>query len=213
MVVKLYVADILPLSDDKLFAEYYKQMPVCRRKNIDSKKQNSDKLRSLAAGVLLNRVFLDNGYNLSEVEIHFNQHNKPYADVNFYFNISHSGDKVICAVCSEEIGCDIEKIRDINESLIARCFTEKEQSFINDETKFFRLWTAKESLLKAIGTGITEKLKSFELCVENNKLLPIKYDNINYSFKELDILKDYAITICVKNAIEEIDVEFVDVFL
>lgn len=213
MVVKLYVTDILPLNDDKLFAEYYKQMPVFRKEKIDSKKQNYDKLRSLAAGVLLNRVFFNNGYNPSGVEVYCNQHSKPYADVNFYFNISHSGDKVICAVCSEEIGCDIEKIRDINESLIARCFTEKEQIFINDETKFFRLWTAKESLLKAIGTGITEKLKSFELCVENNKLLPIKYDNIDYSFKELHILKDYAITICVKNATEKIDVEFVDVFL
>lgn len=213
MKVKLYVTDILPLSDGKLFAEYYKQMPVSRKEKIDNKKQNSDKLRSLAAGILLNKVFLDNGYNLSEVEVYCNQHGKPYAGVNFYFNISHSGDKVICAVCNKEIGCDIEKIRDINESLIARCFTEKEQSIIDDEIKFFRLWTAKESLLKAMGIGITEKLKSFELYVKNNKLLSIKYDNINYSFKELYILKDYSITICVKDVTEEIDVDFVDVFL
>ena len=38
------------------------------------------------------------------------KNDKPFIAGNKRFNISHSGDFVVCAVCEDEVGVDVEKI-------------------------------------------------------------------------------------------------------
>lgn len=82
---------------------------------------------------------------------------KPYVDGECFFSISHS-ENLVCAAFSDcETGVDIEFIRPI--SGIERGFfnTEAERKFIrlsNDKNRaFLWLWTRKEALYKAMGTG------------------------------------------------------------
>lgn len=79
-----------------------------------------------------------------------------------YFNISHSGKYVVCAVSDIEIGCDIQKIRSIPRNLYPRLKKFADMNgFVLDSAchrlSVFNqtlLWTRYESLGKYLGTGI-----------------------------------------------------------
>jgi phosphopantetheine--protein transferase-like protein len=83
-----------------------------------------------------------------------------------HFNLSHSkGISALVFDQDHEVGVDIERIdRHFDyQPIVSRYFTEKENRFINDPDgdsidRFYRVWTRKEALLKALGTGITRHL-------------------------------------------------------
>lgn len=87
-----------------------------------------------------------------------------------YFNISHSGDYVVCVFGRiSDIGIDIEKRRPLEEiDLIAQSFFSKaERDLLNKcppqkrEFLFFKIWTLKESYIKARKMGVAIDLASF----------------------------------------------------
>ena len=86
---------------------------------------------------------------------------------NVFFNISHSGDYVVCAVSDREIGIDIEKRVKARMEVAGRFFHGEEVAQLKmlEEDKqdqlFFNYWSVKESFLKYIGTGLTRPLNSF----------------------------------------------------
>lgn len=86
---------------------------------------------------------------------------------NVFFNISHSGDYVVCAVSDREIGIDIEKRAKARMEVAGRFFHGEEVAQLKmlEEYKqdqlFFNYWSVKESFLKYIGTGLTRPLNSF----------------------------------------------------
>jgi len=109
------------------------------------------------------------GSEPSEIEFISNKFGKPslaekYKKINF--NLSHSSEcSVLVFSLKSEIGIDIEKIDPgFDFDLIAKShFSEAENSFIDAERdesckRFYTVWTRKEALLKAIGTGIGENL-------------------------------------------------------
>jgi 4'-phosphopantetheinyl transferase len=78
-----------------------------------------------------------------------------------HFNLSHSGPCVAVAVADGEVGVDIERHRVVPAaaSLVERVFHRNEQQWLARQpdavAAFFRLWTLKEALLKAAGTGFS----------------------------------------------------------
>ncbi|HPO29755.1 MAG TPA: 4'-phosphopantetheinyl transferase superfamily protein [Candidatus Hydrogenedentes bacterium] len=94
----------------------------------------------------------------------------------WYGSISHSG-SVICAVVSARVipGVDVEEIRprkNVN-ALAERFFTKKEADWVreakfpgtdlsDDEvTRFLRLWTRREAIVKALGLGVLNGFSRF----------------------------------------------------
>ncbi|MFD2875899.1 4'-phosphopantetheinyl transferase family protein [Paenibacillus rhizoplanae] len=57
--------------------------------------------------------------------------------INLKFNISHSGDWVVVAIDSMEIGIDIEQIITMNLEIAERFFAQEEYKYIA-KTKFTR---------------------------------------------------------------------------
>lgn len=96
-----------------------------------------------------------------------------------HFNISHSGGWVLLAVAAEEVGIDIEMVdHDFDyQNLLPEHFSEAERQFItksNDPLRaFYYLWTRKEAVTKAWGTGLQENLKT--VAVSDNQLLRDPY--------------------------------------
>jgi 4'-phosphopantetheinyl transferase len=79
------------------------------------------------------------------------------------FNLSHSHGRMLIAVANgQDVGVDLEQIRDKVEplKLAERFYTPAEYEWIKSRPtpdhafEFYRLWVAKEALLKAQGTGI-----------------------------------------------------------
>lgn len=80
----------------------------------------------------------------------------------FYFNLSHSGEYVVCAVSDQEIGADIQQCVSTDvERLAKRFFSAQEcmalAAYETESEKrqfFFRQWVRKEAYGKLIGEGI-----------------------------------------------------------
>jgi len=88
------------------------------------------------------------------------------------FNMSHSGGITVIAVClGADLGVDVEAIRPLLEweEIAASHFSPDERESIQNEQPdtqldaFFRCWTRKEALIKAIGMGLSIPLDSFSV--------------------------------------------------
>jgi len=86
------------------------------------------------------------------------------------FNMSHSGKLTMIALCLDsEIGIDVEAIRPIVEweDIAATHFSSHERESLQAEdpkgreSAFFRCWTRKEAVIKAVGMGLSIPLDSF----------------------------------------------------
>lgn len=109
-----------------------------------------------------------NRYGISVDTLRTDENGKPLVD-GICFNLSHSGDYVICAVSERAVGCDIEQIKEAPRQVAARAFSSRENAYLKlllgDEynREFFRLWTKKESFLKMKGIGIRVPLQTLEM--------------------------------------------------
>ena len=75
-------------------------------------------------------------------------------------NLSHSGNRVVCAVAgSGDIGIDLEQPRESrSRSKIARAFFSREEADWLDtqpNSRFYMLWVLKEAYSKAVGCGLS----------------------------------------------------------
>lgn len=106
------------------------------------------------------------------------------------FNLSHSGVYAAAAVSrGRELGIDIEQIRPDAawRDIAARFFSPEERAWLDSRVEpgaFFRLWTAKEAVLKAAGTGLAAPLH--RICVRPGEDAP------PWNLRELDLAAGYA---------------------
>lgn len=165
-MVYLYVADISNLPEPLENAEVMDGLPEERRKKILCAKQKQKRLQSLGAGLLLHRVLHKHGI-LSNT-LGTDDNGKPFAE-GICFNLSHSGNYVICAVSDREVGCDIEQMKEAPKQIASRVFSPAEMEYLEQITgeaynrEFFRIWTQKESYLKMIGRGLRLPLDTLEI--------------------------------------------------
>lgn len=84
-----------------------------------------------------------------------------------HLSISHSGDRVVCAVADVPVGIDLELPRPVRPGLAARWFDPDEQARIaRDPAAFFDLWMAKEAVLKEIGCGLAHGLREVSVTLD-----------------------------------------------
>lgn len=193
MINKLYYLTI----DDNFDRENYnlllsfvskdKQRQVIQLSNDISKKV------TLYAEAL-SRIIACNDLGVSNTEITIlrNQYGKPYIKEfpKCHFNISHTSNIIVIVVSNNEIGVDIEKIRNADLRIAKRFFTKYEQEYILENSlvqnnRFYEVWTKKEAYMKYVGKGLHMPINSFNVFDRNisEKLKTFKRD-------------DYLITIC-----------------
>lgn len=119
-----------------------------------------------------------------------NEHGKPVSESK-YFNISHTCGAVVFAASVSDIGIDIEKIRVKPEKLKRYVSSKEEYAYIKDDETFFEIWTAKESLVKAAGTGIYVRADIIPAIPFNG----VKVFNGAVYFSRCVKVKDYVISI------------------
>lgn len=101
------------------------------------------------------------------LEFYYGANGKPYLkEYPFYFNLSHSGEYVVCAISEKEIGIDIQEHREnVSKRIAERYFSEGEKRILencSDEEYiqiFYDFWAKKEAYGKMTGEGIVKSLE------------------------------------------------------
>lgn len=161
--VSLYSMDVTFLEDEAVFSECLRRMPEARREKVLRYRFPGDRRLSLAAGILLDRGLSERGIDYSTAPMKVNENGKPFlADADgIYFSVAHSGVRALVSFADVPVGCDTEVIkpdRDIGK-LADRFYAPEEASEVRkNPDSFYRLWTLKESCVKAMGTGLTTEL-------------------------------------------------------
>lgn len=191
---------VIKLDHDFVFEKYLQLFSLDVQKKILSYRFRIDQLRSFTSE-LLKYYYLAKFLNIpfSEIKIVVTDLGKPILENelnNIHFSISHSGDYVAIAVSDQLVGIDIEKI-DSNISILEigqHIFSPSENSAINGElNNFFMLWTKKESLFKALGTGfINDYYNKTKLTIDLFEKTP------DYIIFSTLFYKDYYLSIAIK---------------
>lgn len=156
--MNVYISSISQLMD----MPGMELLPGVRRERIQRYMRRSDKVRCLTAGLMLRAVL---GADRAQ-HIILSSLGKPYLPDGPHFNLSHSGDQVVLAVDNHVIGVDAERIAPYPKAVARRVFTPREQAWLqnlNADEAFYRLWTGKESIMKALGLGFQLAPESFEV--------------------------------------------------
>lgn len=180
-----------------IYTEFIQLITAEKKESLTNFLFKRDAERTLIAELLVRLVVIENfGIKNPDIQFGYGVFRKPFIIglPDFHFNLSHSGDWVICAYGNEEIGIDVELINDKSESFIEYCFSNNEyQKYLDSNESdrllfFYKIWTLKESYLKLTGKGFYHDLKlkdisfisnSFEFQLHNN------FENVNVFSKTL----------------------------
>lgn len=170
--IKLYFTDI---NQRLLLSEYEQciQLITPERANmIERFRFIEDRKRILYGEVMARCLFMKVlDVKNSNLIIDKNLYGKPFfiGIDGLHFNISHSGRFVLCGISNEEIGVDIEEIKELYMDIAKRFFTKQEYETMlkvnQNEVKelFYTYWTLKESYTKYMGKGLSIPLDSFSI--------------------------------------------------
>lgn len=196
-LINIYYACFTEQLPEKVFHKYLCLLPTDQRDQNQRYVRWQDRYLHLYGKLLLIEGLKHFGLSYKELNnLKYNKNDKPFlkkSSINF--NISHSGNYAICAICDNiKIGIDIEGVKPINFNNFKRIFTKSEWAKIEHSNdpflSFFTFWTRKESVIKADGRGLSIPLDNIDV-VEDI----IVYDSKIWYIKELEIINNYRFSL------------------
>ena len=214
---------VLQLEEDEYSPEFQDKLlqflPEAGKMRVRGRLNPTSKLQTVA-GELLARYSVGQylGKPDQEINLVFGEKGKPHIGnlENTHYNISHSGHYVVCAVASNEIGIDVERVRKVNLRIAERFFSAPEildlmsRKEENRMHYFITLWTIKESYLKAIGRGLTQHLNSFTISKNGDSyLLTGNEEAEEYGIETHELSHDYMMAVCAPLPYSSADINFI----
>ena len=126
---------------------------------------------------------------------------KPYfEEYPLHFNVSHSGEYLAIAVSEYPVGIDIQGSKTIKDGMFKKVVQPQEEVFIGEDRQrdFLRLWTLKESFVKAEGKGLRIALKDYYFQKENDRYFVIyggQRSRWTFNIEET-LVEGYFISVC-----------------
>jgi 4'-phosphopantetheinyl transferase len=177
--------------------ETYGLVSKNRQQKIDYYRFDKDKKLSAGAYLLLDKLLKEE--NITDPIFKTGKYGKAYISnyENIHFNLSHSGNIVLCAISDREVGADVELIDpEIDLDIAKHYFYNSEYENImnsdNPPQEFFKYWVLKESYMKYTGLGMNLKLDSFEIVIEDEIKLKNDFQDLKFN---LFAIEDYKIGI------------------
>lgn len=193
-MLRVYHASALPLIGQK----GGEGLSVYRREKLARISNPRAYARSLGAELLLAAALQELGGPMPPLEISCGEGGKPRIAGGPEFSLSHSGERVLCALSDQKVGADIQQLRPYNPALVRRFFTAEEGAWLEEQRErdlaFSLLWSLKESYVKLLGSGLAGvHLDSFTV-----ELLPDGRARIDGSNAKLwyAICNGYVMAVC-----------------
>jgi 4'-phosphopantetheinyl transferase len=214
---ELYALNIADLDESHL--SLLKSNVSDQRRNRVETLYNSEKAKQQLASESLIRMVVRKERGMKEIGFGTCPHGKPFIVglPNFYYNLSHSGEWVVCATDRAPIGIDIEMVRPVNIDLARLYFSTAEYRSLIGKTEpeknrlFFDLWTLKESYIKAKGGGLTIPLDSFTIYSEQGRIRVLSQDGPEeVFFKRYELGLSYRVSVCACNDDFSVGIALVD---
>lgn len=211
-MIYTYIADVRCLDNETLFREMQNRLSPYRQQKIAILRHQMDKNRSLAAGLLLDHALESFGLQERSVEYEIGEWGKPALKYHpeICFSLSHSGDYAICTIGDKPMGNDIEHVRNGRLQVADRFFAKEELLWLYEakegeeqRERMFRLWTMKESFVKAIGRGMSLPLQDFAIYVDGESgraRVRHSVDAKYYHMREYREIEGYCTAVCVQES-------------
>ena len=205
---------------EETFENALKLVSKNRQQEVLCFRQEKDRQRKLIS-VLLLRYLAKEYLNISDYTVSTNSFGKPFLEdhLEFQFNVSHSGNWVAAAVANKPVGIDVELINETKDfmEIAKRFYSEEEYVHLakepNDTSKlasFYDIWTKKESLIKAVGKGLSIPLKSFTVPFKEEGI--VRYNDFNWNIKVPEFCdKKYKLAICLSEKLSSILIKYLSI--
>ncbi|MCB2147681.1 MAG: 4'-phosphopantetheinyl transferase superfamily protein [Deltaproteobacteria bacterium] len=111
-----------------------------------------------------------------------NQKGVPLPVGGVHWSLTHKSDMVGGVAAALPVGMDLETIRPVSDALLAKVASEDEWKLVggNRRNNFFRFWTAKEAVLKAVGKGMVGLSHCRVVAVVDDAHMTLTYDGTRW---------------------------------
>jgi 4'-phosphopantetheinyl transferase len=169
-MLTVYYTTIPRFWDQQKFSVQLANLPLRLQQVNAAYAKKQDRLRHLYGKLLLAAAFA--AYGPSPLnELQYDDNNRPFLDGFPDFNISHSGQFVLCATGFGRIGVDIEEMRPLVFEDYLPIMSTAEWALIKRSPDplrcFYAYWTKKESIIKADSRGMSIPLQSIHFSGKN----------------------------------------------
>ncbi|MBR2868547.1 MAG: 4'-phosphopantetheinyl transferase superfamily protein [Clostridia bacterium] len=184
--------------DDETLSEHFAIMDADAKDRVLSLRDDNKRRQKIAADMLCRRMISEKcGIPSESIVFGRTEKGKPYTvNTDLFFSISHSDNIVVCAISENEIGIDVEKIRNVRLRIAEKFASPEELTYIGDNlNRFFEIWTLKEAFFKCKGTGLGADIRSVTFDIDGG----ITCSENGYSLQFADITDGYICSVCIKN--------------
>jgi 4'-phosphopantetheinyl transferase len=123
-----------------------------------------------------------------------------------YFSVSHCSDIALLAVARVRIGIDVEHVRPGNfwQSVIGQCLSPRERAYLealparSRMAAFYRVWTRKEAVLKAMGTGLLYPPQQISVLPQNRKPSMVSLLGRDWFIRQVPAPGRYAAAVAIE---------------
>ena len=196
-MIDIYYCEISEELTGSQWEDFFSILPPDQKERNNRFKKWEDRHSHLFGRLLLQKGLVNKGYAeniLSSIQT--TGFDKPYINEAIDFSISHSKNYVICAISEKaSLGIDIEKKDSaIDITQIAEFLSPFEKHYIdhsiNQIAAFYRIWTRKESLIKANGKGFSLQLNQIN-CLPSKVSIEMK----TWYIRDVNFSEEYAVSI------------------
>ena len=211
--INIYYAKYSDELAGRLYDSYLAQLPFFIQEKNNKYRRWQDRHLHLFGKLLLLAGLKKYGYGNDVLyEIKLNQYSRPFVNGNIDFNISHSGEYVLCAIGRDlRLGIDIEEIKEIDFNDFRSVMTYEQWQDIaesdNPIRSFFKYWTMKESVIKADSRGLSIPL--LDVRIKDNKVI---YKNQSWYLNDLNLNKRYSAFLATNKRTVEFDFTYIDFY-
>lgn len=129
-------------------------------------------------------------------------HGAPLPSNGIHWSLTHKEQYVAAVAAPHPVGIDIERIRTVRTGMHQRLAGEEEWALAPEVTRelFFRYWTAKEAVLKAVGKGLTGLSRCRVKALPDADHLILAYEDSQWTVAHFWGTKEHIVTVTADRA-------------